>query len=196
MKEKDHKKEVPYSDYLNCKVDLESYKKEWNDSKPFNHIVVENFLNEATCRVVASEFPDFDDESWRVYNNAIEVKKILNQWDRFGPATYRLFSFLNSRPFIEKLELLTECRLFADFGLNGGGLHAHAAGGKLNTHLDYSMHPKLKLERRLNLIIYVTPNWKFEYGGGFGAMGKKYYQKRTWTVGQERRSAVQSGSYF
>ena len=41
-----------------------------------------------------------------------------------------------------------------DIGLNGGGWHTHKRGGKLNTHLDYSLHTKLKLERKLNIINY------------------------------------------
>lgn len=35
-------------------------------------------------------------------------------------------------------------------------------------HLDYSIHPKLGLERRLNIIIYLQPSWKPEYGGALG----------------------------
>jgi Rps23 Pro-64 3,4-dihydroxylase Tpa1-like proline 4-hydroxylase len=47
-------------------------------------------------------------------------------------------------------------------------MHAHKAGGKLNTHLDYSVHPKLGLERRLNLLIYITQNWSHSWGGELG----------------------------
>jgi Rps23 Pro-64 3,4-dihydroxylase Tpa1-like proline 4-hydroxylase len=36
---------------------------------------------------------------------------------------------------------------------------------KLNVHLDYSIHPKLGLERRLNLVLYITSGWKPEWGG-------------------------------
>jgi len=41
-----------------------------------------------------------------------------------------------------------------------------ARGGKLNMHKDYSIHPKLGKERRINIIIYMTPAWEEEWGGG------------------------------
>ena len=128
--------------YLNTR-DFVAYLDEWNISKPFNHFVIDDFLRNDVITDVVKEFPDFDNESWKLYNNAIEIKKLLNHWDKFGPQTYRLFQYLNSREFISKLEALTQCELYADFGLNGGGLHTHKQGGKLNMHLDYSIHPKL-----------------------------------------------------
>ena len=42
--------------------------------------------------------------------------------------------------------------LLPDNGLNGGGWHIHANGGKLNPHLDYSMHPKLPYQRKIILL--------------------------------------------
>jgi len=157
-------------------IDIQNFKNKWVESKPFNHIVIDNFLSNHTIEAVVDEFPNFDSESWRLYNNAIEVKKLLNHWDKFGAETYKLFTYLNSREFISQLELLTGCDLYADFGLNGGGLHTHKRGGKLNTHLDYLIHPKLKLERRLNLLIYVTPDWKDDWGGFLG-LWEKHNQK-------------------
>ena len=38
-------------------------------------------------------------------------------------------------------------------------------GGKLNIHLDYSIHPKLKLQRKLNLILYLSEDWNISWGG-------------------------------
>jgi len=145
-----------------------SLKDEWKNAKPFNHIVLDDFLAPDAAARIVEEFPDFTDDNWYVYDNAIEIKKTMNSWDRFGHNMYKLFWFLNSEAFISNLEHLTGCKLYPDFGLNGGGLHSHSSGGKLNTHLDYSMHPKLMLERRLNLIIYVTPDWQADWGGDLG----------------------------
>jgi Rps23 Pro-64 3,4-dihydroxylase Tpa1-like proline 4-hydroxylase len=141
---------------------------EFQNAEPFNHIVIDNFLNEKAAQELVSEFPtNLESSQWYRYDNAIENKRALNNWDRFPKKTYQFFSFLNSPEFIQYLQDNTGIeRLYPDIGLHGGGWHAHGPGGKLNVHLDYSIHPKLGLERKLNLILYLTPNWKPEWGGG------------------------------
>ena len=46
--------------------------------------------------------------------------------------------------------------------------HIHSNGGKLNPHLDYSMHPKIPYQRKLNLIVYLQEGWQSSWGGHFG----------------------------
>jgi Rps23 Pro-64 3,4-dihydroxylase Tpa1-like proline 4-hydroxylase len=49
----------------------------------------------------------------------------------------------------------------------GGGLHQIKPGGNLEVHVDFNRHSKFKLDRRINLLIYLNKNWKEEYGGHF-----------------------------
>ena len=37
--------------------------------------------------------------------------------------------------------------------------------GKLNPHLDYFLHPKTEYQRKFNLIIFLSSNWKEKWGG-------------------------------
>ncbi|MEM0354271.1 MAG: 2OG-Fe(II) oxygenase [Thermoplasmata archaeon] len=53
----------------------------------------------------------------------------------------------------------------ADPYLHGGGIHIYPSQGKLNMHLDYSIHPITKKERRINIIIYLNKIWEDEWGG-------------------------------
>jgi Rps23 Pro-64 3,4-dihydroxylase Tpa1-like proline 4-hydroxylase len=118
---------------------------------------------------LAAEFPAYDDPAWLFhYQNAIEDKKACNHWDRFPALTYRAFSYLNSAEFVKSVERIVGNygQVLTDIGLHGGGWHCHHKGGKLNIHLDYSIHPKLKLERHYNLIVYMTPDWDPAWGGG------------------------------
>ena len=148
-------------------LNLEKLQEEFKNSNPFNHVVIDNFLKPDIAEAIEREFPSYDDEVWAYYDNAIENKKTLNHWDRFKSTTYQTFSYLNSQEFLKLISELTGLKeVYADVGLNGGGLHIHKRDGKLNIHLDYSLHPKLKLERRLNIILYVTKEWDSSWGGG------------------------------
>lgn len=134
---------------------------------PFNYYIIDNFLDLEKAKAISQEFPKYNSNIWYCYNNPLENKKTCNNWYQFGPETYQSLSYLNSPKFIQKLQKLTGIsKLYPDIGLHGGGLHIHGTGGKLNVHLDYSIHPKLKLQRKLNLIIYLTEDWDCEWGGG------------------------------
>ena len=139
-------------------------------AKPYSHCVIDNFLDQDFALKVAEEFPVFKSETYNgTYDNQIELKKTCNIWDRFLPNTYRLLNTLNSPVFVELLSHLTGTKiLYSDPGLHGGGLHTHPLGGKLNPHLDYNLHPKLGLQRKFNLLIYLTPDWQEDWGGEFG----------------------------
>lgn len=135
-------------------------------NNPFYYHIIDNFLEEKTAIKISKEFPQYNSDVWFCYDNPLENKKSCNNWYYFGSETYKTLSFLNSPEFIQKLQELTGIsRLYPDIGLHGGGLHIHGTGGKLNIHLDYSIHPKLKLQRKLNLIIYLTEDWNPEWGG-------------------------------
>src|SRR5438034_178076 len=44
--------------------------------------------------------------------------------------------------------------------------YVHAEpGGFLKVHVDFNVHPKLKLDRRLNMLIYLNKEWREEWGG-------------------------------
>jgi Rps23 Pro-64 3,4-dihydroxylase Tpa1-like proline 4-hydroxylase len=140
----------------------------FRDATPFNYCVVDNFLREEVALKVSDEFLDHDSDKWFVYSNPLENKKALNDWNAFPKTTYQLFSFLNSDSFIQLLSQYTGLTLLPDYGLHGGGWHSHSCGGNLNPHLDYSLHPKSHLQRIINLIIYINPAYKTEYGGHLG----------------------------
>src|SRR3712207_1690584 len=85
-----------------------------------------------------------------------------------GPATRHLLAELNSATFIDFLERLTGIDgLIPDPHFEGGGLHQIEPGGHLKVHADFNRHPRMDLERRLNVLIYLNRDWKDEYGGAF-----------------------------
>ena len=158
---------------------VESQIDSYGTKPPFDHVVIDEFFTEEFAQKLSSEFPAYDDEAWHGYDNPIEVKKVCNNWNVFPKNTYSTFSYLNSEEWLSYLssKLLDGEKLYADDGLNGGGWHIHKQGGKLNTHLDYSLHPKLALQRKLNIIVYLNPNWKEEWGGALGLWDNQSAEK-------------------
>jgi hypothetical protein len=156
------------SDIISPDVNFDALVDTFRSAEPFHHVVIDNFFEASIAEGLAAEFPEFSSDVWAEYNNPLEIKKSSNNWNRFPPLTYTVFNYLTSTEFVAMVSTLAGDALYADPGLNGGGWHTHSPGGKLNTHLDYSLHPKLGLERRINLIVYLQPDWKTEWGGALG----------------------------
>jgi Rps23 Pro-64 3,4-dihydroxylase Tpa1-like proline 4-hydroxylase len=140
----------------------------FKESKPFNYAVIDDFLNGNLAEILEKEFFPYDSEKWFFYKNALENKKTINDWNLFPSATYQLFTYLTSAPFVDNLSKLYGKKLYPDPGLHGGGWHIHGQGGNLNPHFDYSIHPKLGLQRTLNIIVYLSSALRPEHGGHLG----------------------------
>lgn len=155
-------------------LDCKSAPHDWRSASPYPHIVIDNFLEKSIAKSIADEFPDYSASFLDGYSNAIE-KKLVNHWNKFSPVTYAALLYLCSREFTDILAKLDPSlnSLSPDYGLHGGGLHMHSRGGKLNVHLDYSIHPKALLQRKLNLLVYLTPNWQHDWGGSLGLYGNE-----------------------
>jgi 2-oxoglutarate-Fe(II)-dependent oxygenase superfamily protein len=153
---------------IRADIDWAGLRSAFESAQPFAHVVIDDFFTPEIAEQLERDIPPFDDPAWWHYSNPIEEKRTLNHWDRFPVTTYRAFAHLNAE-FLGPLAALTGIEdLRADAGLHGGGWHLHGRGGKLNVHLDYSVHPKLQLERRLNLIVYLTKGWDPAWGGALG----------------------------
>jgi hypothetical protein len=138
-------------------------------NKPFPHIYFDNFLPPAVADLALSTFPDPDAIDWLRHRGLDQNKKLAFDNAEFLPSPLRdILFFLNSRPMLLFLEKLTGIPdIFGDPYYNGGGLHQTKAGGSLEVHADYSYHPKLKVDRRINVLVYLNKDWKEEYGGHF-----------------------------
>tara|TARA_B100000131_G_scaffold227731_1_gene219395 strand:+ start:678 stop:1355 length:678 start_codon:yes stop_codon:yes gene_type:complete len=137
------------------------------DNNPFDHWIIEDFLDIQDAKDVSKEFIDYESTEDIVrYKGWIGEKSTCNSWNRFPALTYKIFSNLLSLDFVSHLSAVTGVTpLYPDIGLHGGGWHMSGKGGSLAMHLDYSIHPKLKLQRKLNLILYLEEDYDPEWGG-------------------------------
>ncbi|MGF1491797.1 MAG: 2OG-Fe(II) oxygenase [Microcoleaceae cyanobacterium] len=138
------------------------------NAKPFPHIVMDNFLPEFILNSILEEFPKPGTIEWQKFNDPSQKKLASQHEQQMGEATRLLLYQLNSGTFMEFLEKLTGIDgIIPDPHFVGGGLHQIEPGGFLKIHADFNRNKRLRLDRRLNLLIYLNKDWQEEYGGHF-----------------------------
>jgi len=138
----------------------------YRNAEPFPHLVEDGLFNPAILDRVASEFEAMDRGGWHHSQATHERKWSTEDGRQMGPFTSALIAQLNAGPFVSFLEELTcIAGLVPDPHLRGGGLHEIRQGGLLGVHADFNVHPRLRLYRRLNLLVYLNKDWQPEWGG-------------------------------
>jgi Rps23 Pro-64 3,4-dihydroxylase Tpa1-like proline 4-hydroxylase len=149
--------------------DAKSMSTQYRKAIPFPHIVLTNFIKEDILKRVLQEFPNLAkiEDSVIQYNNKKEIKLAGQGMKVLSKSALELNTYLQSDLMMNWLNILTgiEEPLIADPYLSGGGYHEIKTGGFLKVHADFNKHPKLNLDRRLNLLIYLNENWKDSWGG-------------------------------
>ncbi len=148
---------------------------DYTNASPFQHIVLDNFLPADVLNVAVENFPKEKLKSDRVFdiNYGGHHKRQILPYD-CNKEAQALFSFLNSQPVLQFLEGLTGINgLIPDPYFEGGGYHEISRGGLLGVHADFRINETLHLERRLNLLIYLNPDWDEAWGGKLELWDKK-----------------------
>lgn len=144
-----------------------SIAQDYQSKSPYHYTSVDDFLPPGILTRVRDEvlaMPDQDPE----HSSANEKLKTSFNPDRLPVYTRSVFQALNSRPFIQFLEKMSGIKgLIPDPYYMGGGIHRINTTGYLDIHADFNHHTLMDVERRINLLIYLNPDWKEDYGGSF-----------------------------
>ena len=150
-----------------------SYSQAYQNNDPYPHICIDNFLPEEILEKVLGDLVDRP-KAESSFARAQENKKTTYIPERLPSYTKNLFYALNSRPFLLFLEDMTGIEgLIPDPFFFGAGIHEVANGGHLDIHADFNLHSKMKIERRLNVLIYLNKDWCEEWGGSFEIWDKE-----------------------
>ncbi|MEZ5355557.1 MAG: 2OG-Fe(II) oxygenase [Bryobacteraceae bacterium] len=148
--------------------------RQFRSARPFPHVVIDGFLDGAFLRGLQEEFPEFDTSRTRNELGRAGGKAVHERIASLGPAYARFDAWIQTREFLEWLSELTGIpRLLYDADYVGGGTHQNMNGQELDTHVDFNYHPKTKLHRRLNLILFVNPEWEAGWGGNLNGAGRR-----------------------
>lgn len=140
---------------------------DYQSKSPYHYTCVDNFLPLEILERVREEALAMGEKPAE-YESGNEKLKTSYNPDRLPPYSRSVFQFLNSRPFIQFLEQMSGIKgLIPDPYYGGGGIHRTNTTGFLSIHADFNHHQILNLERRLNVLIYLNPDWKEEFGGSF-----------------------------
>jgi Rps23 Pro-64 3,4-dihydroxylase Tpa1-like proline 4-hydroxylase len=162
-------KELLSDEFANKLVNLAKEKaEEYRNNKPFPYIYFDDFLPVEAAEAALAQFPEPKQLPWQQFDNPNEKKLAFDAVEKLPDGDRDVLYFLNSRPMIQFLEVLTGIEgIIPDPYFVGGGLHQIKPGGKLAVHADFNIHSKLKLDRRINVLVYLNKDWKEEYGGHF-----------------------------
>ena len=140
---------------------------QYASAEPFPHIVLDGLFDDETLDAVLAEFPSREAMRWREFDSTTEKKLgYFHETSTISKTVRAFLEAMNSFEMLLWLEALTGIEgLIPDPYFGGGGLHQIEPGGFLKIHADFNVHPKLKLDRRLNMLIYLNRNWRDEYGG-------------------------------
>ena len=152
---------------------------EYEQNLPFPHIIIDNFFKEEYLEHIVNSV-----NSVKLKNashkfskkNKYEYNKITWDLSKCDKLTNSVFDELNSNEFLNILEKMSGVENIVNInhthgesiGSKGSGIHKTYKDGYLGIHTDFNtfMDSKLgKLDRRINILIYLNPDWNDMYLG-------------------------------
>jgi Rps23 Pro-64 3,4-dihydroxylase Tpa1-like proline 4-hydroxylase len=142
----------------------DSLARSYREAGTINSFVVDDVFPDAVAARLAEAFPRPDAMMRRA--SIRESKFVSSQMDRHDPLLEEAtFAFQDAR-FVQLLAQITGIAdLAADPDLYASGLSLMRQGDFLNPHLDNSHDKERERYRVLNVLYYVSPDWRLECGG-------------------------------
>ncbi len=152
---------------LKLNYDPHGLRESYLHADPFPHIVLDGLFDDAALAPLLEDFPKPQETRWMRFDSPTEKK--LGYFHEHSTISDRIRRFLDAMNGFEMLlflEALTGIEgLIPDPYFGGGGLHQIEPGGFLKIHADFNVHPKLHIDRRINMLVYMNRGWREEWGG-------------------------------
>ena len=143
----------------------EGQRQRYANNVPFPHIAIDNLFPEALLEDVLKDVQSLEHPIAKNFYGSVK-KYATPDPQAMGPTARRFLLDLCSARFCQFLEALTGIEgVIPDPHFEGGGVHEISRGGFLKMHTDFNWNKKLKLDRRLNMLIYLNQDWQESWGG-------------------------------
>lgn len=136
----------------------------YQSEQPYPYMMYDNFLEGEFAKKLQTEIMNISDTEWDRYENPFEQKYTLRDKFNFPPYLQSLFDEFQKPEFVEKLSVLSGHKLLNDPTRNFWGVHKYKNGDKLDIHVDAGLHPTTKQKKQITFGLYLSVNWKEEYG--------------------------------
>jgi hypothetical protein len=139
---------------------------EFASAMPYRHVVIDSFFAPDYADALLAQFPAFDNR--RALNEAglVGNKAVVEHIREIGAHYAALDDLVKAESFLRLVYAFTGIPdLRYDPHYFGGGTHENRSGQDLDPHIDFNKHPLENWHRRLNLIVYLNPEWQDAWGG-------------------------------
>jgi len=136
----------------------------YQSTQPFPYAVQDDILEPLFAAELQQEIMLIPKEAWDRYQNPFEAKDTLRDKWNLPPRLRALFEELESDTWMAQMSQVTGYRLQRDPTRNFWGVHTYHPSDKLDIHVDAGLHPTTKQKKQITLGIYLSANWKSEYG--------------------------------
>lgn len=136
----------------------------YQNTNPYPYTFQDNILDKDFAGILQKEILDIPEEEWDRYENPFESKYTLRDKYNFPENLKTLYSTLESEEFVTQLSEIVGQKLLVDPTRNFWGVHKYNNGDKLDIHVDAGIHPTTKQKKQVTCGIYLSSNWKDEYG--------------------------------
>lgn len=144
---------------------INAWKQQFNNAVPFRFLVIDNFLDPAIAAQLSREFPALEKMDVN-YKGINEKKSEHSNFETLHPVFRELRNRITHPAITGAIEKIAGIEALETIGDRYGyGLHQGGTNSFLDIHVDYNLHPLRKKQRRLNLIIFLNPEWRPEWGG-------------------------------
>ncbi len=140
-------------------------KKSFDTARPYRHLVIDNFLLPQPAEDSYTKFPAYELFN-KKYQGLNEFKAEGSNFQDFDPLFAQLRDEVASKEFCQALSQITGIDdIYSVPDALGAGLHQGGNGSFLDIHIDFNIHVKENIHRRINLLVFFNKDWKDEYLG-------------------------------